>query len=319
MNTDGFPIQRPHMLPTLPKNQQWLIDGLWAYQAVGIIGGEPKSCKSFLALGMAVAVASGKDCLGKHRVPSKGTVLLFAAEDALHIVRKRLEGICAYHQLLIENLDLWVITAPAIRLDNKEDQRRLEQTVEAIKPTLLVLDPFVRLHRIDENLSAAVAPLLAFLRELQRNHGCAIALVHHTKKGGAALRAGQALRGSSEFHAWGDSNLYLRRIKKQLLLTIEHRAQHSISGVPLELQCSDSKTALIVEQHQQLSHTSEQQLILKTDGERVLEALADFDKPVRARQLREVCRMRSEALLNNLKTLTNTGQIIRENDGWRLA
>ena len=25
------------------------------------------------------------------------------------------------------------------------------------------------------------------------------------------MRAGQALRGSSEFHAWGDSNLYLRR------------------------------------------------------------------------------------------------------------
>ena len=71
-------------------------------------------------------------------------------------------------------------------------------------------DPFVRLHRIDENTASEVAPLLAYLRELQRTLGCAVALVHHARKGGHA-RAGQALRGSSELHAWGGSNLYLRR------------------------------------------------------------------------------------------------------------
>ena len=64
------------------------------------------------------------------------------------------------------------------------------------------IDPFVRLHRIDENVSGDVAPLLAFLRELQRRHAIAVALVHHAKKGAGAIRAGQALRGSSEFHAW---------------------------------------------------------------------------------------------------------------------
>src|SRR5215813_8969665 len=31
-------------------------------------------------------------------------------------------------------------------------------------------------------------------------------VVHHAKKGAGNIRAGQALRGSSEFHAWGDSN-----------------------------------------------------------------------------------------------------------------
>jgi RecA-family ATPase len=66
----------------------------------------------------------------------------------------------------------------------------------------------VRLHRIDENVSGDVAPLLAFLRELQRRHAIAVVLVHHAKKGAGTMRAGQALRGSSEFHAWGDSNLY---------------------------------------------------------------------------------------------------------------
>src|SRR6266496_510861 len=31
-------------------------------------------------------------------------------------------------------------------------------------------------------------------------------------KGAQSVRGGQALRGSSELHAWGDSNLYLRRL-----------------------------------------------------------------------------------------------------------
>jgi hypothetical protein len=79
-----------------------------------------------------------------------------------------------------------------------------------------------------------VAPLLAYLRELQRTLGCAVALVHHARKGGHA-RAGQALRGSSELHAWGDSNLYLRRDGERLLLSIEHRAAASSSGLELEL------------------------------------------------------------------------------------
>ena len=75
--------------------QRWLVTGLWSEQAVGIIGGEPKCCKSFLALDLAVAVAAGVPCLRRFAVPRAGRVLLYAAEDALHIVRRRLDGICA--------------------------------------------------------------------------------------------------------------------------------------------------------------------------------------------------------------------------------
>ena len=48
-------------------------------------------------------------------------------------------------------LDIQVITAPTVRLDLPGDQDRLRETVALLRPTLLVLDPFVRLHRIDEN------------------------------------------------------------------------------------------------------------------------------------------------------------------------
>ena len=209
MNT--LPVEPAHRLAAQPEAQRWLVTDLWSEGAVGIVGGEPKCCKSFLALELAVAVASGRPALRRFAVTSPGRVLLYAAEDAQHIVRARLEGICAAVACELAAIDVQVITAPTLRLDLERDRERLERTVEALRSRLLILDPFVRLHRIDENSSGEVAPLLAYLRELQRRHALAVLLVHHARKSSGHVRAGQALRGSSEFHAWGDSNLYLRR------------------------------------------------------------------------------------------------------------
>jgi len=65
----GLPVRLAHQLDAQPEEQRWRIEGLWSADAVGIVGGEPKCCKSFLALDMAVAVASGTPCL--RRVPPR--------------------------------------------------------------------------------------------------------------------------------------------------------------------------------------------------------------------------------------------------------
>ena len=48
------------------------------------------------------------------------------------------------------------------------DRQRLVETVERIRPRLVVLDPLVRLHGVDENTVAEVAPILGFLRVIRR-------------------------------------------------------------------------------------------------------------------------------------------------------
>ena len=53
--------------------------------------------------------------------------------------------------------------------------------MERIEPRLLVLDPLVRLHGVDENAVADIAPILGFLRYLQRRFGTAVLLVHHSR------------------------------------------------------------------------------------------------------------------------------------------
>jgi hypothetical protein len=309
-----LPVQPAWQLASRADEQRWLVTGLWSEQAVGIVGGEPKCCKSFLALDLAVAVASGTPCLRHFPVPHPGRVLLYAAEDALHVVRRRLEGICAAAGCRLDELDVQVITAPTLRLDLPADAQALERTVQQLKPRLLILDPFVRLHRIDENASGEVAPLLAYLRELQRRHALSVLVVHHAKKSSGRIRAGQALRGSSEFHAWGDSNLYLRRTANTLTLTIEHRAAASPPTLTLELQTQDDALAL------QLAQTlADPAPAPASVDERIAAALMQAGRPLPIGELRTLCRVRNATLHQRLAALTQAGQLVRSPDGYGLA
>jgi hypothetical protein len=302
-----------HQLARRPEEQHWLIEGLWADQAVGIVGGEPKCCKSFLALDVAVAVASGAPCLRRFTTVRRGPVLLFAAEDALHIVRSRLEGIAQAAGVSFEQLAIHVVTTPTVRIDLEADRRRLRDTVAQIAPRLLVLDPFVRLHRVDENMASEVAPLLAYLREIQRRHETAVLLVHHSRKGGHA-RAGQALRGSSELHAWGDSNLYLRRLQDdRILLVVEHRAAAGSPTLALELAVNGQAVALSVIDPDPRHESSR-----PTPVERVFEALAGAPTSMTRRALRDTCRMRASTVGDALADLLDSGRIVEDDQGYRL-
>jgi hypothetical protein len=309
-----LPVEPAHRLAARAEERRWLITGLWSEEAVGIVGGEPKCCKSFLALDMAVSVAACTPCLRRFPVTHAGRVLLYAAEDALHVVRRRLEGICAAAAVPLPDLDVQVITAPTVRLDLEADRASLDETVTKLRPRLLVLDPFVRLHRIDENASGEVAPLLAYLRELQRRHGVAVAVVHHAKKGGGHIRAGQALRGSSEFHAWGDSNLYLRRHGDDLTLTVEHRAAPSVPAVALELAQRGEALALEVVER----GGSAEQAPTSVD-ERITTALTKAGGPMPLPDLRAACRVRNATLCARLAALAADGRVTRSADGHCLA
>jgi len=319
--TTLLPTRPAHLLERRPAADHWLIEGLWADQAVGIVGGEPKCCKSFLALDIALSVASGAPCLRRFPTAHRGRVLFYAAEDALHVVRQRLHGIALAAGVEFTALDLHVITAPSLRLDLSADQDRLRATVEALRPILLVLDPFVRLHRIDENAAAEVAPVLAFLRDLQRRFRTDVLLVHHARKGAAHLRAGQALRGSSELHAWGDSNLYLRRQASTLRLTIEHRAAPGRDGLLLDLRATGEALALhLVDPDDRVDYRDRRALLTPPAPlEHIEQVLATRSTPITRRELRRACRVRDTSLGAALGQLLTTGRVVKSAAGYQLA
>ena len=125
----ALPTRAPTELEDRPPHQQWLVDTLWGRHAVGIIGGEPKCGKSFLALDLAVAVAAGVPSLRHFPAVQPGRVLMYAAEDAGHLVRSRLEGIARAAATPFHHLDIALIDVPALRLDQHADRQRLHDTV----------------------------------------------------------------------------------------------------------------------------------------------------------------------------------------------
>ncbi len=313
LNPQRLPVVKAHQLEVESPQRRWLIESLWARQAVGLLGGPPKSCKSWLGLDMALSVASDTPCLGHFPVQQPGPALVYLAEDHLAAVRSRIEALCRHRGLSICKLDLSVITASVLRLDLDRDQQRLDATLEHLRPRLLVLDPLVRLHRLDENSAADVARLLGFLRQLQRRHRSAILLVHHAGKK-QRLSAGQNLRGSSDLHAFGDSNLYLTQRRQGLTLSIEHRAAPAPQPLAIELVCPSGGS----DPHLQVS-TPAVGSDSKPLTERAWSVLQSSPRPLTRSALRGLLRVNNQHLGTALDRLQRQGRALRSPKGWLAA
>jgi len=312
---DVLPVVRAAQLDDPDLARRWLIETLWARAGVGIIGGAPKCCKSWLGLDLAVSVASGTPCLDTFPVAEPGGVLVYMAEDAAPVVKARLAGLCRHRGLDLTTLAVFVITAPSVRLDLPRDQHRLAETVRREAPRLLLLDPFVRLHRINENQAGEVAAVLGYLRELQRTHDLAVAVVHHARKHGGPT-GGQSLRGSGDFFAWVDTALSLRRQRQHLVLSAEHRAAGAPEPLTLALVGTEADMHLAIRAGvgTEVATTSPAPADLDTA---ILEALDHTTVEGLSRPaLRAALRVRNERLGDALTRLAATGHITRHGDAW---
>jgi len=308
-----LPISRIDQLESGASEQRWLIRSLWAHEAVGILGGAPKCCKSWLGLDMAVSVASQTPCLGRFAVENPGPVLIFLAEDDLTNVRARCEAICVHRLISLGGLNLYSITASGLRLDLKEDQTRLDATLARLKPRLLLLDPLVRMHRLDENSSADISRILGFLRELQRRHHLAIVLVHHASKRQHA-QPGQALRGSSDLHAFGDSNAYLARRQDRLVLTLEHRAAKPIDPLEIQLISDPNEVSAHLEVVSGFKVCGTENL-----SERIRQLLQNSPTPLKRTDIRSLLKVNNQRLGNTLLQLEKQSVIIKQVKGWTVT
>lgn len=301
-------VVRACELEQTPPEKRWLIESMWGRTGIGVIGGTPKSLKSWLGLEMAVSVATDEPCLSHFRVHDSGPALVYPAEDTSSDVRSRLAALCAHRGVALDALDVHVITEPSLRLDLRLDCRRLADTVASVKPRLLLLDPFVRLHRADENHAQDIAAILSTLTDISRRHETAIALVHHTRKDSRAAQAGQNLRGSGDLHAWGSSNLYLRHTRRRLELTVEHRA--APAPEPFFIALDDHPLRLVVDRRREDPSPSLE--------ERVVNELKGGVAPITRTALRARLAVNNKRLGDALQTLHRLGRITKHPKGWAL-
>ena len=106
-------------------------------------------------------------------------------------------------------------------------------------------------------------------------------------------------------HAWGDSNLYLRRRKGQIVMTVEHRAAHGLADIELEL-ADDGQGAALRLRH---DTTLDEAPHTETPEQRIVRVLADAQQPLSQRQIRERAATRHTTVAALLATLVREGRV----------
>lgn len=219
---------------------RWLVEDIWTAGSHGVIGGEPKTSKTTLTLGLGLAIASGKPFLGQYRVRTPGPVLLVQEENAQVDVQDKLQKL-AWHSGLLRVGD--VVTTPlgagalgtqGVTLDFPDDvplrllnnwgfdltdaehREALEEEIQTLRPVALMMDPlYLMLPGVNLDKGYVVTPYLKWLLGLRNEYGCAVIVNHHMGKSSvenSGRRAGQRLMGSALFHGWVDCALYTSQV-----------------------------------------------------------------------------------------------------------
>lgn len=333
-----LPCQHVADIPPLSPGGRWLIEELWVEEGAGLVGGPPKAGKSWLVLDLALSVASGTKALGRFAVGEAGPVLIFPAEDGAKAVRSRLDALARPRGVAVTpELPLHVITADSLKLDDDAHRSSLEELLGRMRPRLLVLDPLVRLHSRSENSAEHVAELLGYLRRVQRRFAVAVMVTHHVSKR-LSHHPGDALRGSSDLHAWGDSNLYLQRLKGErgaagVRLTIEHRFASSPEPYRFRLHAGEAGCARIeVEPESDIEDagTEEREAVRRPAAVKVRDALPPLrdrvltllhanGTPLSQRAIRAALRVRNSDLTAALRELeaSASAESLGRMGGWR--
>lgn len=180
-----------------PPEPNWLLEGLVALGDTTLLSGVPKLGKSWLTMGLAVAVVEGHESFLGRDVKRHGDVLYVDEENPEDVVYSRL------HQLGLSTEGkrrLRYIWNDGLRLDR--DPTALLDEACAYNPTLIVLDSLTRLHTGEENKAGEMAALFNdSIKPLARETGAAVLLIHHHDKSGSGPR------GSGDIYASVDAAL----------------------------------------------------------------------------------------------------------------
>jgi hypothetical protein len=182
----------------------WLIESVLARPTYGQIAGELKTLKTYLALCLIVALASGQPFLGRWAVPEAMPVELLVGEGGRIPITRRLVAVCRAYGVELRDLPIGVYPDEVAPADSPKFQATLDAILER-QPGLVVLDPWYTYHGANANaanlheegalLSSVSAPCVAA--------GASLLIVNHfnqTGSGGGLRRITMA--GSGE---WVDS------------------------------------------------------------------------------------------------------------------
>ncbi|OGR91713.1 MAG: hypothetical protein A2992_08400 [Elusimicrobia bacterium RIFCSPLOWO2_01_FULL_59_12] len=218
---EGFHNFRELMTTGVAVNE--LIPNLLPSEGIAFLAGTQKHGKSYLAIDLAIAVASGGLWLGKFK-PAPGVVLYLDQEARKGCVQRRIQWLAKGRGIDEAKLDaIQDRLQYAHRLSFNlydGDTGQLRNAIERWKPRLVIIDSFIRVfggndERSNNQINQALWPLL----EMSEKYGCLFLFLDHmTKPYG---KQGARQRGGGDKGAIAETTLSINKRGNKITLKAE--------------------------------------------------------------------------------------------------
>lgn len=165
--------------------------------------------KSTLVIAEAIAIATGRPILGV-KPTEKARVWYFNGEDPIDEINRRVVATLKYHSVSADDISGGLFldsgrSQPIVIAHQTRDGAIVQEPVigavveviERHKIDVMILDPFVSTHQVSENDNNAIERVAKTWAHIADITGCAINLVHHSRKTGGAEVGVEDGRGAS--------------------------------------------------------------------------------------------------------------------------
>ena len=191
IRASAFQWRDPKTIPLRP----WLYGNVYLREVITVTAGPGGYGKSRLVLVEAIAMASGRSLLGI-QVTEPLRVWYVNLEDGREELERRVMAMCLHFGVTEADLGgrLFLDSGDDCRMvvvtETKEGARVAEPVVSEVvaeigahKIDVLMVDPFVSAHEVDENSNSRVNVVKNTFAGIARATKAAVGLVHHVRKG----------------------------------------------------------------------------------------------------------------------------------------
>jgi phage/plasmid primase-like uncharacterized protein/KaiC/GvpD/RAD55 family RecA-like ATPase len=181
-----------------------LVEGLMTIGSSVVVYGDSNSGKTFWALSVATAIATGTDCYGRKTDPG---LVVYLASESPSSIRSRMQAIKKYHGCTLENLAM--VPVPMNFYNGDQDAQDVIELVRAIEQIkgkrvrLIIGDTLARMSAgANENSGEDMGPVMARFDQVAQSTGAALMIIHHNGKDAA-----KGARGWSGIRAHIDTEI----------------------------------------------------------------------------------------------------------------
>lgn len=201
-------VPAPEFLARSSEEIEWLVDGVIQRAANGFVVSDPKTGKSWTAVDLALALATGQKWMDLP-VPGKAKVALITREDNPALTKWRMKRLMAGRGIYETELTdwLWINSrdqSPVFKLDVPEQLAEMMAALRPFQPDIVILDVLNVLHGAEENDSTEMRKVMDSADLISTELRCSVCVLHHFNKDQKNGRLTQRIRGSSAMAGWAE-------------------------------------------------------------------------------------------------------------------